>query len=773
MEHLEEDLTCPVCFSLFEEPRVLPCSHTFCRRCLESVLQATVEQFPLWRALRVPLKCPSCRHMFDMPSAGLSYLPLNYSLVAIVEKYRRQQKLQRERELAESARPPACAEHSEQPLNVYCLTDRTLVCGFCLTLGEHRSHDIESLASACAREGRVLEESTRALLSDDDDEGDGGGAGAGGPSSSGGSDDDDDDDDVMGVAVDQQRRRRRQQEEGVGDSATVSDPVPEDGGDAHRGNDGDDAAEDDQQQEEVEEEAQDVERQGERRRRRTTSGGTSEEELGSGREDQGGENGRGDRAGGDEAVARGAKEAVDEQNEEQNRSPRRRAKQRHPGPWATARTQLLELEAQRAGYEVLVNQEAAQVEAYFAALRDDLGKQQMAVMEYMEAASRHASLGYERAIGVLRGVLDEHAAVLTLAGEAQDAMLLGEPVAFLQKMHVFRERYELLRAAACAARPEPPSFGPRCQDYLVRGWADVPLGRLGDAPLPRLPYDDDDDEADGNGGGGEDDGGGGVRRDGGGGLGAGDLGSAGENGAVYGHNHHLSVILEEETEEDDNVDGTEQKADELDLDRGWVAGAGGRASASRASTAADVHALLDGDADDGVTEEELATAWLPFEVEQGLVLLSALASLRWADAAALAVRAARISEASARKVLGRGGRALLRALGPASSPRPALLLPALWLSVALFLAFCCCCFFASLLGRGEDGAAAAPGKLGAPGAVGLALLPLLPLLPCVAVVGANVLMRRQQGLGCGRGPKWAVGSVGALRAVGARVRAAL
>ncbi|XP_061408652.1 uncharacterized protein LOC133343226 [Lethenteron reissneri] len=758
MEHLEEDLTCPVCFSLFEEPRVLPCSHTFCRRCLESVLQATVEQFPLWRALRVPLKCPSCRHMFDMPSAGLSYLPLNYSLVAIVEKYRRQQKLQRERELAESTRPPACAEHSEQPLNVYCLTDRTLVCGFCLTLGEHRSHDIESLASACAREGRALEESTRALLSDDDDvaEGDDGGAGAGGRSSSGG---DDDDDNVREVAVGQQ-----EEEEGVGDSATVLNPAPEDVGDAHRGNDGDDAAEDDQHQEEVEEEARDVERQGEgRRRRRTTSGGTSEEEMGSGTEDQGGETGRGGRAAGDEAVARGAKEAVDEQKEERNRSPQRRAKQRYPGPWATARTQLLELEARRTGYEVLVNQEAAQVEAYFAALRDDLGKQQMAVMEYMEAASRRASLGYERAIGVLRGVLDEHAAVLALAGEAQDAMLLGEPVAFLQKMHVFRERYELLCAAACAARPEPPSFGPRCQDYLVRGWADVPLGRLRDAPLPRLPYDD---EGEGDGGGEDDGGGGGVRR--GGGLGGGDLGSTDEDGAVYGHNHHLSVILEEEMEEDDDVDGTEQKADELDIDRGWGVGAGGRALASRASTAADVFALLDGDADDGVTEEELATAWLPFEVEQGLVLLSALASLRWADAAALAARAARISETSARKVLGRGGRALLHALGPASS-RPALLHAALWLSVALFLAFCCCCFFASLLGRSDNGAAAA-GKLGAPGAVGLALL---PLLPCVAVVGANALMRRRQGLGCGWGRKWAVGSVGVLRAVVARVRAAL
>ncbi|KAL0184419.1 hypothetical protein M9458_020115, partial [Cirrhinus mrigala] len=38
MELLEEDLTCPICCCLFEDPRVLPCSHSFCKKCLEGIL---------------------------------------------------------------------------------------------------------------------------------------------------------------------------------------------------------------------------------------------------------------------------------------------------------------------------------------------------------------------------------------------------------------------------------------------------------------------------------------------------------------------------------------------------------------------------------------------------------------------------------------------------------------------------------------------------------------------------------------------------------------
>ena len=45
------NLICPLCHDMFQNPRLLPCLHTFCRRCLENLV--------------VPrsniLSCPSCR----------------------------------------------------------------------------------------------------------------------------------------------------------------------------------------------------------------------------------------------------------------------------------------------------------------------------------------------------------------------------------------------------------------------------------------------------------------------------------------------------------------------------------------------------------------------------------------------------------------------------------------------------------------------------------------------------------------------------------------
>lgn len=85
MENLEEDLTCSVCYSLFSDPRVLPCSHTFCKTCLDNLLQVSTN-YSIWRPLRLPLKCPNCRNVMELPPAGVDALPSNVSLRAIIEK---------------------------------------------------------------------------------------------------------------------------------------------------------------------------------------------------------------------------------------------------------------------------------------------------------------------------------------------------------------------------------------------------------------------------------------------------------------------------------------------------------------------------------------------------------------------------------------------------------------------------------------------------------------------------------------------------------------
>ncbi|TWW77147.1 tripartite motif-containing protein 59 isoform X1 [Takifugu flavidus] len=144
METLEEDLTCSVCYSLFSDPRVLPCSHTFCKTCLDNLLQVS-NNYSIWRPLRLPLKCPNCRSMVELPPTGVEALPSNVSLRAIIEKYQSDNE----------PRPPSCQEHHRQPLNMYCIQDRQLICGLCLTVGQHQGHPIDDLQAAFTREKRT------------------------------------------------------------------------------------------------------------------------------------------------------------------------------------------------------------------------------------------------------------------------------------------------------------------------------------------------------------------------------------------------------------------------------------------------------------------------------------------------------------------------------------------------------------------------------------------------------------------------------------------
>ncbi|XP_013867152.1 tripartite motif-containing 13 isoform X2 [Austrofundulus limnaeus] len=130
MEQLEEELTCPVCCGLFEDPRVLLCSHSFCKKCLEGLLDGL-------RAPRTPLKCPTCRK--ESPHNGANSLQINYSLRAIVEKFSK---------IKVPPKMSVCKQHYDQPCNIFCATDLRLICGFCATADEHGGHRFCSLEDA-------------------------------------------------------------------------------------------------------------------------------------------------------------------------------------------------------------------------------------------------------------------------------------------------------------------------------------------------------------------------------------------------------------------------------------------------------------------------------------------------------------------------------------------------------------------------------------------------------------------------------------------------
>lgn len=80
--------------------------------------------------------------MVELPPNGVEALPINVCLRAIIERYQRDNE----------PRAPSCPEHHRQPLNVYCVQDCKLICGLCLTIGQHQGHTIDDLQTAYVKE---------------------------------------------------------------------------------------------------------------------------------------------------------------------------------------------------------------------------------------------------------------------------------------------------------------------------------------------------------------------------------------------------------------------------------------------------------------------------------------------------------------------------------------------------------------------------------------------------------------------------------------------
>ena len=78
---LLDELSCPVCFEDFVEPKCLPsCAHNICKGCLEDIIKARV------RKSSVHFKCPICRGNVPITREGVSAIPTNTMIKRLLEK---------------------------------------------------------------------------------------------------------------------------------------------------------------------------------------------------------------------------------------------------------------------------------------------------------------------------------------------------------------------------------------------------------------------------------------------------------------------------------------------------------------------------------------------------------------------------------------------------------------------------------------------------------------------------------------------------------------
>ncbi|XP_078656565.1 tripartite motif-containing protein 3-like isoform X2 [Branchiostoma floridae x Branchiostoma belcheri] len=215
-DDFDNDLTCPVCLNLYENPKFLPCFHTLCKKCVEGVANNNGGR---------KFKCPLCRFDVELPcpafAGGVDKLTSNFYINKMLDLRKlRQSKTSRvlcqmcesgiqaaavcgdctkmlcnncvtahrnTKELkhhsiitlydvenpaarAQYARPIHCPKHKDQRMTFYCEPCECLVCIYC-TVDDHRAgknHDpreVEKVAPKYRASAESQMKETEAVVS--------------------------------------------------------------------------------------------------------------------------------------------------------------------------------------------------------------------------------------------------------------------------------------------------------------------------------------------------------------------------------------------------------------------------------------------------------------------------------------------------------------------------------------------------------------------------------------------------------------------------------
>ncbi|XP_054554363.1 E3 ubiquitin-protein ligase TRIM38-like isoform X3 [Talpa occidentalis] len=114
---MREEATCSICLELMTKPVSIHCGHSFCRQCIEVIL----ENLQGTSSLREP-QCPLCRTPFQRAS-----LRSNTQLENLIQT------------LKEIDRERLCEEHGER-LHLFCEDDGQPICLLCERSPQHRGH---------------------------------------------------------------------------------------------------------------------------------------------------------------------------------------------------------------------------------------------------------------------------------------------------------------------------------------------------------------------------------------------------------------------------------------------------------------------------------------------------------------------------------------------------------------------------------------------------------------------------------------------------------
>lgn len=119
MKNITDQLTCPVCYQLYKNPKYLSCYHSYCEQCIVKMQTG------------VNIACPECRKVTILQEKGIENLQNNFFIARLVDELAFNQKVKE--------KSPHCDQCvRDKPVEVFCFDCVLFLCGHC---HEHHKHD--------------------------------------------------------------------------------------------------------------------------------------------------------------------------------------------------------------------------------------------------------------------------------------------------------------------------------------------------------------------------------------------------------------------------------------------------------------------------------------------------------------------------------------------------------------------------------------------------------------------------------------------------------
>nr|XP_054775027.1 E3 ubiquitin-protein ligase TRIM23-like [Lytechinus pictus] len=127
-KQLSDSLECPICHDLLCSPKLLPCSHSFCERCLTEL--HSHEQSDL------EIRCPVCRQDANVLGNDVCNFPTNLIVKSLVEDFKRRSDAKAERIKGSGATAiqacTVCDGDDQDIATYYCQNCSEFLCEDCL-----------------------------------------------------------------------------------------------------------------------------------------------------------------------------------------------------------------------------------------------------------------------------------------------------------------------------------------------------------------------------------------------------------------------------------------------------------------------------------------------------------------------------------------------------------------------------------------------------------------------------------------------------------------